>query len=103
MSSVRKAARIESRTKAAFEMVVVDWLGEITDHPLHQGAVPSLLVRVSGNENRRDHVAGLDEVPMKLNTAHAGHLHVADQTRRRAEERRYQEIGRRGERFDSVA
>ena len=68
-------------------MVVVHRLGEITDHSIHQGAVPSYLVRVSGNENRRDYVAGLDEVLVKLNTTHAGHLHVADQTRGCSEER----------------
>ena len=36
-----RLARIESRTKAAFEMVVIHRLAEITDHSILQGAVPT--------------------------------------------------------------
>ena len=44
----------ESRTKAAFEMVVIHGLAEITDHPILQGAFSSNLIRVRGDENCRD-------------------------------------------------
>jgi hypothetical protein len=44
----------ESRTKTAFEMVVIYGFGEITEHPILQGAALSHLIRVSGDENRRD-------------------------------------------------
>ena len=51
---------LESRTKAAFEMVVIHGLAEITDHPILQGAVSGDLIRVRSDENCRDHVSRID-------------------------------------------
>ena len=93
----------ESRTKAPFEMVVIHRLGEVTDDPILQGAVPDDLIRVCGNEDRRNRVARIDEMFVELNTSHSRHLNVGDQARGCREERRCQEIGCRRERFDSVA
>jgi hypothetical protein len=68
-------------------MVVIHRFGEITDHSIHHRAVSSHLIRVSGDENRRDHGARIAEVSMELDTTHDRHLHVADQARGRSEER----------------
>ena len=35
-------------------------LAEVTDHPILQGAVPSNLIRVGGDENRRDPVSRIN-------------------------------------------
>ena len=52
----------ESRTKAAFEMVVIHGLAEITDDPILQGAVADDLIRVRGDENRRDPMSRIDQM-----------------------------------------
>ena len=84
-------------------MVVIHRLAEVTNHPILQGAVPDDLIRVGGNENRRDRVARIDEVPVELDSSHSRHVDVGDQARGFSEERRCQEIGCRRERFDGVA
>ena len=93
----------ESRAKAAFEMLVIHRLGEVTNGAVLQGALPDGLVRVCGNEDRRNRVARIYEMPVKLNASHCGHLNVSDQAGGFRKERRRQEIGCRGERFDRVA
>jgi hypothetical protein len=95
-------AGFESRTKAAFEMFVVHGLGHVTDHPILEGALPRNLVRISGDENRRDPTARSEQVSMEFDARHSRHVNVADQARGFSEERRCQEIGCRGERFDGV-
>ena len=84
-------------------MVVVHGLAQVTEHPILQGAVPTHLIGVRGNEYRRDTMSYINQVPVELDPRHSRHLNVADQARRGKEEGRRQEIGGRGERFDSVA
>jgi hypothetical protein len=98
-----RLAGLESRTQAPLEMVVVHWLGKVTNDAVLQGAIPGDLIGVCGDEDRRDRVPGFDEVFMELNARHSRHLNVGDQARGRGEEGRCQEIVCRGKRFDSVA
>ena len=94
---------MESRTKAPLEMVVIHRLAEVTNNSILQGAPPDDLIRVCGNEDRRDRVPCIDEMSVELKTSHSRHLNVGDQARCCCEERGCQEIGCRRERFDSVA
>ena len=93
----------ESRAKAAFEMFVIQRLVEVTNDAVFQGALPDSLIRVCGNENGGNRVARIDEMSVKLNAGHSGHLNVSDQAGGFRNERRRQEIGCRGKRFDRVA
>ena len=93
----------ESRTEAAFEMVVIDRLTEVTNDPILESTPPDDLVRVCGNDDREHRVSCIDEMSVELNSGHSRHLNVGDQTRGCTEQRRCQEIGCRRERFDGVA
>ena len=93
----------ESRTKAAFQLLIIHGFAEVTNHSTLQGAVSSRFIRISGDENGRDHVARIDEMSMELNPAHSRHLNISDQARRFGDERRFQELGGRGKRLDRVA
>ena len=84
-------------------MLVIHRLAEVTDDPTVQGAFPDDLVRVCGNNDRRNRVARIDKMSVKLKSCHSRHLNVGDQARGCSEEGRFQEIGCRGEHFDSVA
>jgi hypothetical protein len=84
-------------------MLVIHRLTEVTNDPTLQNALPGDLIRISGNEDRRNRVARIYEMSVELNSSHARHLNVADQARGFSEERRCQEIGRRRKRFDGVA
>ena len=65
---------LDSGTKAPLEMVVIDRLAEVTNHPIVQGAVPTNLIRVCRNEDRRDRVACVDEVSVEFDASHSRHL-----------------------------
>ena len=93
----------ESRTKAAFEMFVVDRLGKVTNDSISQGAPPDDFVRVCGNQDGRNRVARLREMPVEFNSSHSRHLNVTDQARGFRKQRGSQEIACRGKRFDTVA
>ena len=94
---------LESRTKAAFQMLIIHGFAKVTNHSILQGAVSSRFIRISGDENGRDHVARINEMSVELNPAHSRHLNVSDQARRFGDERRFQELGGRGKRLDRVA
>src|SRR5215475_13060574 len=93
----------ESRTEAAFKMVVIDRLAEVTNDPIVESTTPDDLVRVCGNNDRGNRVSRINEMSVELNSGHSRHLNVGDQTRGCSKERRCQEIGCRRERFDGVA
>ena len=84
-------------------MLVINRLAEVTEDPTVQGASPDDIIGVCGNNDRRNRVARLDKMSVKLKSSHSRHLNVGDQARGCSEERRCQEIGCRGERFDGVA
>ena len=93
----------ESRTEAAFEMVVIDRLAKVANDPIPESTPPDDLVRVCGNDDRGNCISRIDEMSVELNSGHSRHLNVGDQTRGCSEGRRCQEIGCRRERFDGVA
>jgi|SRR5215469_1215433 len=93
----------ESPTEAAFEMLIIDRLAEVTNDPILESTPPDDLVRVCGNDDRGNRVSRIDEMSVELNSGHSRHVNVGDQTRGCTEERRCQEIGSRWERFDGVA
>ena len=83
-------------------MLVIHWLGEVTNDAVLQRAVPNDIIRVCRNEYGRDCVPRIDEVSVELISSHSRHLDVGDQTGGGRQERRCEEIGCRRERFDSV-
>ena len=68
----------EGRTKAPFEMVVIHWLTEVTNDPIPQGTPPDDLIRVCGNEDRRNRVARINQMSVELDSSHSRHLNVGD-------------------------
>lgn len=68
-------------------MVVINGLAEITDRPIGKSAAPSNLVRVRRDENCRDPMSLINQASVELDSCHAGHLNVGDQTRGCGEER----------------
>src|SRR5512136_2003376 len=97
-----RLSRLKSRTKAAFQLLIIHGFAEVTNHSILQGAASSRFIRISSDENGGDHVARIDEMPVELNPAHSRHLNVSDQARRFGEERGFQELGGRGKRLDRV-
>src|SRR5262249_57720971 len=83
----------ESRTEAAFEIVVIDRLAKVANDPIIESTPPDDLVRVCGNDDRGHRVSCIDEMSVELNSGHSRHLNVGDQTRGCSEESRCQEIG----------
>jgi len=94
---------LESATKTTLEMVVIHRLAEVTNDSILQSAPPDDLIRVCGNEDRRNGASRIDKFSVELNSGHSGHLDVGDQAGGFSEERRCEEVGRRRERFDGVA
>ena len=97
-----RLSRLKSRTKAAFQLLIIHGFAEVTNHAILQGAASSPFIRISGDENGRDHVARFDEMSVELNPAHSRHLNVSDQARRFGDERGFQELGGRGKCVDRV-
>ena len=84
-------------------MVIVHRLTEVTHDSVLQGAIPDDVIRICRNEDRRNGISRIKKFSMELNSSHSGHLDVGDQAGGFGEERRFQEIGCRRERFDGVA
>jgi hypothetical protein len=83
-------------------MLIIHWFTKVTNHSILQGTVSSRFIRISGDENGRDHVAAFDEMSVELDPAHSRHLNISDQACRFGEEGRFQELGGRGKRLDRV-
>src|SRR4029434_3233366 len=47
---------LESRTKAAFQMLIIHGFAKVTNHSILQGAVSSRFIRIRGDENGWAHV-----------------------------------------------
>ena len=94
---------MESTTKTTLEMVVIHRLAEVTNDSILQSTPPDDLVRVCGNEDRRNRVPCSDEMSVELKTSHSRHLNVGDQARCCCEERGCQEVGCQRKRLGSVS
>ena len=57
-------------------MVVIHRLAKVTNDPILQSAVPDNLVGVGSNENGRNSVPGMDQLPVKLESGHTRHVDV---------------------------
>ena len=62
-------------------MVVIHRFAEVANDPVLQGAPPDSLVRVCGDEDRRNGVAHIDEMSVEFDSGHSRHLDVGDQAR----------------------
>ena len=60
-------------------MLIIHGFTKVTNHSIFQGTVSSRFIRISGDENGRNHLARIDEMFVELNTAHSMHLDVGDQ------------------------
>src|ERR1700684_2234603 len=94
---------MESRTKTPYEMLIIDWLGKITNDSILQSAVSICVIGVGSNKDRGNRVACRDELPIELDPGHLGHMDVSDQAGCFSVARRCEEIGRRRESLDAVA
>jgi hypothetical protein len=83
-------------------MVVIDRFAQIANDSIFERAVPGSLIRVCGNENRRDRVPGIDQMLVELDPGHSRHLDVGDQAGDFGKMGRGQKIGCRRERFNPV-
>ena len=97
-----RLAGLKSRAKAPLEMVVIHRLGKIAHYAVLQGEVAHRLIGICGDEDRRDRVSRLDEVLVELDARHSRHLDIGNQAVGFRYDRRFEEIGRRRERFDGV-
>src|SRR5215831_12393897 len=71
----------ERRVDTSEQVVLVEWLAQVTNHPIPQRALPRAVVRVRGDQNGRYALSGRHQVAMQLDPCHTRHLHVRDQTR----------------------
>jgi hypothetical protein len=58
-------------------MVVVHWLAEIANNADPWRPIPNNLVGVRGNEDRRDRVSCIDQMPVQLDSSDSRHANVA--------------------------
>jgi hypothetical protein len=71
--------RLQSRTQAPFEIVVVHWLAEVANDSVLQGLIPDDFIGVRSHEDRRNRVPCVDQMPVQLDSGHSGHVNVGDQ------------------------
>ena len=69
-------------------MVVINRLAKVTNDPILQSAVPDNLIRVGSNENGRNCVPRIDQLPMELEPGHFRHVDVGHQAGGFSEKRR---------------
>ena len=55
--------RLQSRTQAPFEIVVVHWLAEVANDSVLQGLIPDDFIGVRSHEDRRNCVPCVDQMP----------------------------------------
>jgi len=60
-------------------MVVVHWLAEVANNPVLQDPIPDDFIGICSNEDRRDRVPCVDQMPVQLDSGHSGHVNVGDQ------------------------
>jgi hypothetical protein len=94
---------MESRTKTPYEMLLINRLAKITDHPIVQGAGPINVIGIGSHEDCGNRVPSLDEVAVEFGPGHRRHVDVGDQAGRFAETRGREEIGCRRESLGAQA
>jgi hypothetical protein len=70
---------MESRTKTPYEMLLINRLPKVTNHPVLQSAGPDVVVGESRHQDRRNRMPGFDEAPVELDTGHRRHMDISDQ------------------------
>ena len=65
--------------KAVYEMAVIDRFAEIANDSILQGSGPDGVIRMCGNEDRRNRVPQFDQAPVEFNAGHSWHVNVSDQ------------------------
>jgi hypothetical protein len=94
---------MESRTKTPYEMLLINRLPKVTNHPVLQSAGPDVVVGESRHQDRRNRMPGFDEAPVELDTGHRRHMDISDQAGGFDETRGCEEIGRGGESLNGEA
>jgi hypothetical protein len=95
--------RMESRTKTAREMLLVNRLAKVTNDPIVQGARPDVVIGEGRHEDRRNRMPHINEASVELESGHRGHVKVSDQAGGFAKAGGSEEIGGRWEGLDTVA
>jgi hypothetical protein len=60
-------------------MIVVHRLAKVANNPVLKCPIPDDVIGVCGNEDCRDRVPGLDQMPVQLDSSHSRHVDVSDQ------------------------
>jgi len=85
------------------QVVLINRLAKITEHPILQSADSLNLIGIGSNEDRRNRVPCLDEVPEKFNAGHRRHVDIGDQAGRFPKTGGCEEIRCRRENGDRIA
>jgi hypothetical protein len=93
----------ENRAEAREQLVLAERLGEVADDAGPQGALPRRLVRIGGDQDRGDGLAGRGQPTVELGPGHPRHLHVRDHAGQAAAAVERQEILGALERHRTVA
>jgi hypothetical protein len=98
-----RLAGSERRAEALQQTRLVNGLSKVADDPIVERAGAIGLVGVGSDEDRRNRVSGIDEVPVEVDSGHSRHLDVGDQARGFSQATGCEEIGGRVESLDSEA
>jgi signal transduction histidine kinase len=93
----------ERRAEALQQTRLVNGLSKVADDPIVERAGPVGVVGVGSDEDRRNRVPGIDEVPVEVDSGHSRHLDVGDQARGFSQAIGREEMGGRVESLDSEA
>jgi hypothetical protein len=94
---------MESRTKTPYEMLLINRLPKVTNHPVLESAGPDVVVGEGRHEDRRKRMPGFDEAPVELDTGHRRHMDISDHAGGFDETRGREDIGSRWENLDDIA
>jgi hypothetical protein len=64
--------------KTSIEMIVINGLAEVADDAFVESAIPGRVIRICGDEVRRNRLSRKRQAPVEFNSGHSGHLHVRD-------------------------
>src|SRR5262249_15422834 len=70
----------EGRANTLFQNLFIQWLAKVTDHAVSLTAVLVRVVGIGRDNERRNRVSQIEEVAVKVESGHARHADIGDQT-----------------------
>ena len=99
----RGTCRARQRTKAVDQNGLLQRLARIAPDSQAQHPFPDAIVRIGGDQDRRDRVPRFDQTLVKLDARHCRHVNIGDQAGGSGELGGCEEFGRGREHRDGVA